>query len=194
MTHLFRPLVEGARTHKCFGFVRFRNRFIAKKAIDVMNGSILHGQKLVVKLATFGWKQRWNYAETKYWNTKQEQLDGPQAPLIVKGSKADEISKTASVQTTTMARKDLSFAAVTTRSEKKGEESIEVSKETICANSNWLSNSMVAKLKWKGTIPNIQGLCEAGGLNNVEVAQLGGEMLLLSFSNLEEALPKLESL
>ncbi|XXG45435.1 hypothetical protein AAC387_Pa02g0518 [Persea americana] len=53
---------------------------------------------------------------------------------------------------------------------------------------------MVAKLKWKGNIPNNQGLCEAEGLNNEKVARLGGEMLLLSFSNLEEALPKLESL
>ena len=132
--------------------------------------------------------------EKKYWNTNQEQLDGPQAPLNVKGSKIDEISKTLSVQTTTMVRKDLSFAAVTRRSMKKGEEFIEVGKETICANSSRLSNSMVAKLKWKGTIPNIQGLCEARGLNNVKVARLGWEILLLSSSNLEKALPKLESL
>lgn len=42
----------------CFGFVRFRERKPALKAIDSLNGCTLGGRRLVIYLARFGWVDR----------------------------------------------------------------------------------------------------------------------------------------
>lgn len=62
---------SGAR----FGFIkRFKEKRIALKAVDAMNGSSLCGRKLTVKLANFGWAKRRTgvkYQGVPYYRVKE---------------------------------------------------------------------------------------------------------------------------
>lgn len=49
-------------------------------------------------------------------------------------------------------------------------------------------------MKWEGVIPLVASLCDAHGIREVKGARLGGSKVLLSFRNLEEVMPLVNSL
>lgn len=53
--------------------------------------------------------------------------------------------------------------------------------------SVWLSNSLLGELRWDGAIPELYDLREACGLLNFKIANVGGNQVLISFCNTEEA-------
>lgn len=58
----------------------------------------------------------------------------------------------------------------------------------MAANAEWLSNSLLRKVKWIGAIPSIFSLCNSYGLEGVKLAKLGGYKVLLTFGNAKEAI------
>lgn len=69
-----------------------------------------------------------------------------------------------------------------------------VKREVITSNARWLTNSMVEQVKWEGVIPLVASLCDAHGIREVKGARLGGSKVLVSFRNLEEVMPLVNSL
>lgn len=64
---------------------------------------------------------------------------------------------------------------------------IKVGSALVRESSMWLSNNLLGELRWEGAIPELYDLCEACGLLNVKIAKWGGNQVLISFCNLEEA-------
>lgn len=88
---------------------------------------------------------------------------------------------------------DRSFVEVVGEPCKTEEECIYVKKESVIKNARWLSNSLVVVVRWEGIILSISGLCEGCGIRGVKVARLRGRKVLLTFNNLEEALPPIQA-
>ena len=164
----------------CFGFVRFSDRETATRAVQSMNGRSVGGRSLLVKVASFGWSQR---AGPRKLNSSEVNMH-----RSVEGFSSQGAGEGVSKSFVSKPIIGMSYSDAVKGKRPISCSSVMVGTEVVAANSKWLANSLIGEVKWVGVIPSILGLCASYGLEDVKMAKLGGNKILLSFGDVEEAL------
>eukprot|EP00268_Persea_americana_P005521 TRINITY_DN11860_c0_g1_i8.p1 TRINITY_DN11860_c0_g1~~TRINITY_DN11860_c0_g1_i8.p1 ORF type:complete len:265 (+),score=50.75 TRINITY_DN11860_c0_g1_i8:689-1483(+) len=164
----------------CFGFVRFSDRETATRAVQSMNGRSVGGRSLLVKVASLGWSQR---AGPRKLNSSEVNMHRSVEVFSSQGA-----GKGVSKSFVSKPILGMSYSDAVKGKRPISCSSVMVGTEVVAANSKWLANSLIGEVKWVGVIPSILGICASYGLEDVKMAKLGGNKILLSFRDVEEAL------
>ncbi|KAH7840166.1 hypothetical protein Vadar_013560 [Vaccinium darrowii] len=152
-----------------FGFIRFNSVAEAESAISDLNGVIIRDKKLLVKMATYSGVKEYSGKLNYPFSTERFQ----------KGIQGVKDNKQIGVSSSKTTGKSFVEAVVGKVSSNPKEISVNIS------GNEWLTRSVVAKLKSLSAMESIREAIHCHGVPQIEVKDMGGLRVVVTFPSSE---------
>ncbi|KAH7833188.1 hypothetical protein Vadar_003897 [Vaccinium darrowii] len=171
---VFLPKKRSKSFNSKFGFVRYCSKIEAEEAIFALNGISIRGKKILVKLAAYGVELGNNSNDSNL----------PPYKVANQNQKRVDIDNGAAVGTSFLGNNNhlggRSYAQVVA-----GKPSHIVKRISTKPYNEWLNRSVVARLNSLGTMESILEALHCNGVPEVEVKDMGGLWVILTFPSPE---------
>ncbi|KAG5532640.1 hypothetical protein RHGRI_027065 [Rhododendron griersonianum] len=174
---VFIPNKRSSRFNTKFGFVRFKSRDEAERAVQNLNGILIRDYYIHVNLARFSQDSRSRIPLQKACDRVHEATNFP-----VNIIKSKEFGGDCSP----------SFADIVASKSLPGTTGTRFSIKVQDEGNQWLSTSVVAKLPSIWSVESLSEAFIADGVGDIQIHSMGGNFVLLTFPSIEDMNAMLE--